>query len=86
MLQGGFDVSGGCRAVSASLDFSWTLQGGAAGRRRRVRRRKAGRRKARQTLYLPSRFALIPCEREIPREREKALRKKEARVRENKTV
>ena len=69
----------------ASLDVAgWfrrsASQGGAAGRCCRVRRRKVERRKAGQTLDLPSRFALIPCGRETPREREKAKTKKEARV------
>ena len=60
----------GCRA--ASQDVAGRLHkaashGVAAGRRRRVRRRKAGRRKA----DLHSRIALIPCEK-VPRERERA--------------
>ena len=76
----------GRRIAAASLNVAGRFrraasQGGAAGRRRRVRRRKVGRRKAGQTLDLPSRFALIPCGRETPREREKAEeKKKEARV------
>ena len=80
-LQGGRQGDGspssrkvGRRIVAASLNVagrfrSAASQDGAAGRRRRVRRHKVGRRKAGQTLDLPSRFALIPCGRETPRER-----------------
>ena len=68
-LQGGRQGDGSPSSRKAGRWIVAASQDGAAGQRRRVRRRKVGRRKAGQTLDLPSRFALIPCERETPRER-----------------